>query len=38
MDHLGPMSFAGGTNAIQVDLNTKCEMQVSAFDNTCACI
>lgn len=34
MDHLGPASFAVGTNVIQVDLNTKCQMQVSAFDNT----
>lgn len=35
MDHLGPLSFAVGTNVIQVDLNTKCQMQVFAFDNTC---
>lgn len=35
MDHLGPMSFAVDTNVIQVDLNTKCQLRVSAFDNTC---
>lgn len=34
MDHLGPMSFAVDTNVIRVDLNTKCQLQVSAFDNT----